>query len=75
MAKASDLRNKLGTGGITGGSGQPKVNPFAAPPVDPSTIAESLQKEQDHKIDKGHEIRKAHKPLGGAGGAGGRPKV
>lgn len=81
MAKASDIRNKLGTGGATGGplgAGgiTNKPTPFTLTPPE-----EKHEKEIDPHIkkgefDKGHDVGKnAHKSLGGAGSAGGRPKV
>lgn len=81
MAKASDLRNKLGTGGTSGGSlgaggVTNKANPFTLTPQEEKKEKEIDPHIKSGEIDKGHDARKgAHKSLGGAGSAGGRPKV
>lgn len=84
MAKASDLRNKLGTGGATsgplgaGGSGgiTNKPNPFTLTPQEDKKEKEIDPHIKSGEINKGHDVSKgAHKSLGGAGSAGGRPKV
>ena len=81
MAKASDLRNKIGgnMGGTTGGSlgaGSNKPNPFTLTPPEEKNEKEIDPHIKKGEFDKGHDVGKnAHKTLGGAGGAGGRPKV
>jgi hypothetical protein len=82
MAKASDLRNKLGGNMGTGGAtGPAKFNPFAAGSLPSDEKDDKKEKAIDPhiksgEIDKGHDAGKgAHKARGGAGGAGGRPKV
>jgi hypothetical protein len=80
MAKGSDLRNKLG------GMGGP-LQPFAKKPAldlsgggagDEAGVKgkelPDASNVQSHDAAHGH-APKVSKPLGGAGGAGGRPKV
>lgn len=90
MAKASDLRNKMGTGGVGGMAGS--VGGFGNIPAKaPASVIVPSEKDADVRKDKDREDHehernthhnsshttggKAAKPLGGAGGAAGRPKV
>lgn len=75
MSKPSDLRNKLGGVGATGAGGA-KPNPFAPPPTDANAAKATDPNVRNVPPVKGHDPAKgAHKTLGGAGSAGGRPKV
>jgi hypothetical protein len=84
MTKPSDLFKKTGTGG----SGSSKPSPFApipglTPAGGEADAKEKLERQQQqaesmhsHKLERGKDPGKgAGKTLGGAGGAGGRPKV
>ena len=78
MAKGSDLRGKLGTGGT---SNLPKKadNTFHISDLVKDAIA--LEKQQKQSVaaqnpDTGHNLHKGtDKSKGGGGSAGGRPKV
>ena len=79
MAKASDLRNKIGgVGGISGMNASPLAgshNPLTGGMSDAKkdNKAESVAAK---KPERGHDVGKgAGKSRGGAGSAGGRPKV
>lgn len=77
MAKGSDLRNKLGGAGGIGGTPKNVVH------IDPNAGKDSgKDKKVDgasiaaQRPDTGHHLHKgSDKSKGGAGGAGGRPKV
>jgi hypothetical protein len=81
MSKASDLRNKLGGNtGLGSATGPAKFNPFSAAAAEDAKEDKKDKAIDPHiksgEIDKGHDAGKgAHKARGGAGGAGGRPKV
>ena len=79
MAKGSDLRNKLGTGGS---SNLPKKadNTFhISDAVKDALALEKLEKSESiaaNRPDAGHSLHKgSDKTKGGGGGGAGRPKV
>lgn len=71
MAKASDLRGKSGVGG-SGSSPTSHVVSINQPGDKSKSDQPSIAAERP---DLGHNQHKPSKALGGAGGAGGRPKV
>jgi hypothetical protein len=80
MAKASDLKNKLGLGGAGGvggvGGTSSGTNPFAAKPAEGKKEHDKGESVAGKKPVSAHDPGKAAgKSKGGAGGAGGRPKV
>lgn len=79
MAKGSDLRNKLGTGG-TSNLPKPTDNTFHISDLVKDAIAmEKLDKAENvaaNRPDTGHNLHKgADKTKGGGGGGSSRPKV
>ena len=81
MAKGSDLRNKLG--GMGGVGGAPLTPSKTVVNIDPDAGKETGKERKldgesiaAQRPDTGHNLHKgSDKSKGGAGGAGGRPKV
>ena len=79
MAKGSDLRNKLGTGGMSNLPKKPDTTFHISDAVKDALALEKLEKAENvaaNRPDIGHNLHKgSDRTKGGGGGGAGRPKV